>query len=70
MSVGAIADRGEIAAESLGSLFLMHNTCVHSFVYFTEIFRKPYNIPQTENLNWFQVKKLLNIYKLAKQKTC
>lgn len=54
--IGTIADRGEMAAESLGSLFLMHNTCVHSFVYFAGIFRKPYNIPQTTNLNCFWVK--------------
>lgn len=39
-------------------LVLMHNTCVHSFVYFAGIFRKPYNIPQTENLNCFQVKNI------------
>lgn len=44
--IGPIADRGEIASQSLGSLFLMHNTCVHSFVYFVGIFRKPYNIPK------------------------
>lgn len=60
----------EIAAELLGSFFLMHNTCVHSFAYFAGVFRKPYNIPQTKNLNCLQVKNLLNVYKLAKQQAC
>lgn len=60
----------EITAELLGSLFLMHNTCVHSFVYLAGVFTKPYDSPQTKNLNAFQVKNLLSIYKLAKQKAC
>lgn len=67
--IGTITYRG-IAAESLGSLFLIHNTCVHSFAYFAGVFRKPCNIPQTKKLNCFQLKNLLNIYKLKKQKAC
>lgn len=66
--IGTTADRGEIAAESLGSFFLMHNTYVHSFVYFAGILRKPYGIPQAKKSNCLQVTKLLNIYKLTKQK--
>lgn len=55
----------EIAAELLSSLLLMHDTPVHSFPHFAGVFRKPYNIPQTKKLNFFQVKNLLNVYKLA-----
>lgn len=49
-----------MAAELLVSLFLMHNTCVHSSAHFAGVFRKPYDIPQTKDFNYFQVKNGLN----------